>query len=300
MQRPATSTAESAIATIVSLLLLLVVMRTQPDRDALPDDVVDLLRRTSGPGDLVIVVAPQTHFALQRLGDRSAVATDRMPMEIARFPRVVVACPPAAPNRTGDCTIATTMERRARRLYREVIDSWTIEVFQQDRPEYVQHDLTALLAAAEVLVVPTDGSEAYPCPWDGERFNCPGGDWLYVGPHVASFGGQSHRCIWSHPVQGATLRIRYPHIEGGDSVTGWFGLTDYAAGIRDMDRVHVEVRASNSSRRFAVHRQRGRRELDWTMSRPLSGPLEIEISSPNAAVRHLCWDLQVVSKGGRA
>ncbi|MCB9531806.1 MAG: hypothetical protein H6700_08585 [Myxococcales bacterium] len=260
-----------------------------------PDDLdsaVEVVESLREPGDLVLLYPAARSLDLSRLPpDLPAAATSSVPDELDRFERVIVVRDrddePVAFNRT--------LRSRAALLGATEAGALLVELYQIDAPVDVVDDLDGLLDSAQVDVV--SGDDVVPCPRSGDRFECGDADWTWVGRTTQVFAGEPYACVWSHPIDGADLRITFPRVEG-DHVSGWFGLTDYAVSIPDGSPVRFDVRAGTASGRFRAHRGVGRRPVDVALPRNYAGPLTITIAAQRAGVRHLCWSLQTTRSRG--
>lgn len=252
--------------------------------DAIASAVVD----QGLDGDLVLLADHDLHFETPRFAPLVAIATDRIPPELNRVPRVFVV------SETDDTpgALEASVSRNGTRLWSHQNEAWRAELYQMRSAAVPVDDLGAQLALADVELVSPEGSGTEACPWDGDRFRCPGEEWVWVGPTVQVFAGQPHRCVWAHPSSLADLRITFRHVAGATHVEGWFGLTDYAASIPDGGRVTLELRAGSQTRAFTAQHTRGRRVLDWALPANHDGPLEMTIRADHAGVRHFCWDIR--------
>lgn len=252
------------------------------------DEIARAVAAQGLSGDLVLLADHDLHFETPRFAPLVAVATDRVPPELNRVPRVFVVS--EADDTTG--ALEASVARNGTRLWAHQNTEWRVELYQMRSASVPVLDLGAHLALATVELVAPDGSGTEACPWDGERFRCPGEEWVWVGPTVQVFAGQPHRCIWSHPSSLADLRVTFEQVSGATHVEGWFGLTDYAASIPDGGRVTLELSAGSQSRTFTAQHTRGRRMVDWLLPANYDGPLTLTVAADHAGVRHFCWDLR--------
>ena len=77
---------------------------------------------------------------------------------------------------------------------------------------------------------------------------------------------------------------------------GWFALNDYAAAVTDAARATLRLVVGEREQEFSVHRQRGRRALEFRMPSEPADTLTLEIDAAQAGVRHMCWSLRAVQR----
>jgi hypothetical protein len=81
------------------------------------------------------------------------------------------------------------------------------------------------LPEAHAALVRPDRTE--PCqPFDGQRLRCPGPEWNFSGEVLFSADQTIRRCIWLHPVEGASHRLTFGAVELGDHLRGFCALDD--------------------------------------------------------------------------
>ena len=244
------------------------------------------------PGDLVLVT-PSNRYPELTWFDESldVVAVDALPPDLERFTRVILVRP------RGDTppSMRRLLASRARLLLIEEVRHVTIEVFQLHDRDRVISDLAERLPQALVSFQPQLG-DSVPCPWLGDRFDCPEADWTWVGPTVQPFDGQPMDCVWMHPIEDAELVVSYEGLTG-THVTGWYGLTDFALAAEDGGPVRMRLTAGDLTGRFRAHQERGVRPLRFALPEDHDGTLEITVSASRAAARHFCWNLQTVESG---
>lgn len=66
------------------------------------------------------------------------------------------------------------------------------------------------------------------CLKRGNRYQCSGATWNYVGASSQRVGDALRRCIWAHPVDKGVVRVRFPNIQLNHSIDVRHGLTDSA------------------------------------------------------------------------
>lgn len=278
------------LSAIVALAALLVVLWSDARRTDPLETLADAVIAQSQPDDLVLIDGHSMHFEVERFDPLVAIATDRIPPDAEAFARVFIVSNEAEPS-----SVRASVERNGVQLWTRTEGDLTATLYQAREVERPVRDLGALLPTATVEVV-HEGGTAVQCPWNGERFQCADADWVYVGYTVQVIAGQPQRCIWTHPVDGAVLRVSFPDSFGATHVSGWFALTDYAIGIPDGARATMRVLAGGRERAFSAHRNRGRRRLDWSLPAGHVGPVAFEFSAERAGVRHMCWDVRLVQR----
>ncbi|MCP4499321.1 MAG: hypothetical protein GY822_05060 [Deltaproteobacteria bacterium] len=164
----------------------------------------------------------------------------------------------------------------------------------------------AYLPAAEVSVEKADGSVAR-CAYDDEKMRhlCSGlNNWMWVGEKKQPVNGRSESCIWSHPISGGKVRIRFPGLSfSADDVKKGLlfehALADAAAADATGKNVVASVVVDGKVRkRFTRTNRRG-----FSKGRvPLTGVdekkphnVEVQIETIRDGARHYCWRLR---KGG--
>ncbi|MFH0862979.1 MAG: hypothetical protein V1875_08125 [Candidatus Altiarchaeota archaeon] len=60
----------------------------------------------------------------------------------------------------------------------------------------------------------------------GDIRRCGPGDWSYVGATAKKMAGTLRKCVWAHPISGKTIRITFEDANVGDSIGGFYGLSD--------------------------------------------------------------------------
>lgn len=138
----------------------------------------------------------------------------------------------------------------------------------------------------------TGSTEEGPCRFDGEGLRCPGGPWmrLQTGEHEVERKGR--RCVFLHPPREGALRLVLPAMPGRRVVVG-VGFASSVAAL-DPEGAPVELALLVDGRaRGSIELRPGderwhRVELDLPAG---EGPLELRLSSPRDARRHLCAEV---------
>jgi hypothetical protein len=281
--------------TLVALLVALaaaVVARAIPSSEPVVDEVAAFVQTIARDGDLVVIASRERQFALGAFGDLPVVAVDRMPLEVSRFDRVLVVRPPdaAAP-------VARVSATTGRTLLSHTVADWEIDVIEVADREYVVTDLVGTFERATATVdYDAEGSADIFCDLHDGSFDCGLASWNNVDLKVENFAGQPQVCVWTHPVDEATMIVEFPWIEGATHLSGWFGITDYGASIRDGARVTLTTFAGDTPERVGVQNTKGRRPFEHELPAGYSGPIRFEVTAPRAGVRHFCWDIQAVRR----
>jgi hypothetical protein len=276
-----------AIFFMLSVLLLTFALRFI-DVDPGWSEIVDATRGVRLSGDLVVLMDPEMGTRLTDLGEGAILSEDVPNAAFTGYARILVVDRASAVIRPD----AAFAGRRFERLLERTAGDWRLRVYQLHPVRGIRFDAFADLAEANVaLVSDEDGAEA-PCPWNGERFECPEAEWVYVGPKVDTVLGERVQCLWSHPVPGRSLRIEFPPNEGVETYGGWIALTDYAASVPGNGRSNMRVTQGGSVSQIWVRSSVQQRSI--TMNIPEHDrnlPLIVQFDTTSGGVRHLCWNL---------
>jgi hypothetical protein len=246
-----------------------------------------LVRQLGRPQDLVVVLDGAQRSAQRRWGPE-ALATESAPgpEDLPHRGRVVAAVP-------GDGAMAHEAGRlrtMGRVLFEQTLAGWTVFVVQPWASEQVRFDLARLLPHARVRM--QVGDDWVDCPWNGRVHQCAQAEWIHVGPSVQTLEGQPVPCIWTHPPHDGALEIVWDRLPPARTLSGWAGLSDYAASMRHAGRVTLQVHSGPSQRTVLLMRTRGRR----TVQAPLSpdAPLRLTFEATQEGVHHACWHLRAL------
>ena len=143
------------------------------------------------------------------------------------------------------------------------------------------------IARARVSVTDAAGERA--CVLRGGRHSCGAKGWQYVGDKEMKIAGKRERCVWAHPIAGATTSIHYPSVvssEGAPRAIA-FGLADKVS--RKGGPVDVDVTFGGETTRHVHPARRG-----WTRFSlgEGSGPLTLAISAEKTGQRHFCFRIE--------
>lgn len=288
----------SSVAVRQTLVLLLaaavvatIARRVDPVDSAI-EPVAAMVTSIARDGDLVILVGRDRQFDVAAFDGVPAIATDRVPLEIGRFDRLIVV-------RAAEATesIVRTLRRDTRELLHTTVAGFDVSVFEVTEREFVVADLVETLDRARVEIdYDAEGSADISCTASGPTHRCGLPEWIDVRTRVENFAGQPQTCVWTHPVDDATVRIEFDGIRGATHLSGWFGITDYGASIPDGARVSLVTRAGNSTERHGVQNTKGRRPFEHDLPEDFDGTVIFEVDAPRAGVRHFCWDVQAVRR----
>jgi hypothetical protein len=130
------------------------------------------------------------------------------------------------------------------------------------------------------------------------RFQCPGGDAMFVGVTVIDDQAyEPRRCIWAHPPASGVLRLRFSAVHLGSSLHGFAGLSYFL--YRDGVGTPVRLAAASDGRELGavVHRdETGFSGFEFSTA-PLAGQtadVDFFVSSADAARRDFCFSVEAV------
>jgi hypothetical protein len=157
-------------------------------------------------------------------------------------------------------------------------------------------DLGARIALAQVHVERPDGT-VVSCRFDGakDRHLCPGlPDWMWVGPDSLLVSGSPTRCVWSHPLSGGKVVVRFDDVTLKDEVRFAHALSDTAAAVSKGAPVTAALRLDDEPLGRAVRDNApGMKEEVWRVPSPgRSTSLTLELTTPSDGARHYCWTLR--------
>lgn len=126
------------------------------------------------------------------------------------------------------------------------------------------------------------GQVAFP----SARFQCAGGEQMFVGVTVIDDQDyRPRRCIWAHPPQAGTLRLRFLGVPLGARLHGFAGLSYFL--FRDGVGPPVTLAASSGGRSFGAVSHRD--ESGW------SG---FDLETPGLAGKTADVDFEIRAEGG--
>lgn len=138
------------------------------------------------------------------------------------------------------------------------------------------------------------GQVAFP----SERFQCPGGEQMFVGVTVIDDQDyRPRRCIWAHPPPAGTLRLRFFSVPLGSRLHGFAGLSYFL--FRDGVGPPITLSASSAGQTFGAVAHRD--ESGWSgfelPTAALAGrtaDIDFEIRAEGGYRRDFCFSAEAV------
>ncbi len=124
------------------------------------------------------------------------------------------------------------------------------------------------------------------------RFDCPGGEFFFVGVTVIDdHEYKPRRCIWAHPVSGGRLRIRYERVRLGAVIRGYGGMPWLLERSKSGAPVQMNVLVDGRSIGSYEHVDGdGWKPFEFaTGAADKEATVDFETSSANVAHRHFCF-----------
>ena len=166
-------------------------------------------------------------------------------------------------------------------LYQESV--WSVWIPTKPSP-------IPIFEMATVEVVDREGQSRV-CPRDAEgAHQCGDAGWTRVRPRQTTVDAQRVECIWSHPLEGKTLRIRFPGVTtvgpDGERLRLKTGLRDQAVGDGGSVDFEAQIAGHTNS-----HRHTDRRGWQSTTLPGVTDPHElvVEVSASDVGRRHVCF-----------
>ncbi len=129
------------------------------------------------------------------------------------------------------------------------------------------------------------------------RFQCPGGEWHFVGVTVVEDERyRPRRCIWAHPAGGESLRIRFEHVPMGQRLHGHGGLPYFVEREARGTPVQLEVLVDEQVvGRFEHEDGQGWAPFEFATEAwaGREASVEFRVSSRRAAFRNFCFHADV-------
>ena len=267
----------------------------------------DHIARSRRDGDLV-ASAPLWTDPLARMYFRDLIALrDAARPDATRYPRAWVATLRGAehPDFNG------WREQSAKSFGRV-----TVRLLLNPSPARVLYDFTEHLRPPDAQPVRIDGETRRECAFQSglfvaggglgggmlpgpERFSCSNEGWNYVGVTVVEdMTHRGRRCIWSHPVQGATMVTTFRNVPIGARIHGHHALAYEAERGDDLGNdlggpVVLRVRVGDQVVGADTHRDgEGWKlyEFDTTAFQGSARDVSFEVTSERAGMRHYCFE----------
>lgn len=187
-------------------------------------------------------------------------------------------------------------------------DKFLLRVLENPTPARVQFDFIDGARPERASVFEVREGQRLSCPFTesarvsngglggnptfpARRFDCPSGEWFFVGQTVIDDQEfRPRRCLWAHPTPGGPLVLRYSQVPLGEVVRGYGGLPWLLFRDGIAGTVEVEVRVGDRS--IGVHTQRSAAWTPFSFATGAAGSkadVEFEIRSENVADKHFCF-----------
>lgn len=169
-------------------------------------------------------------------------------------------------------------------------------------PPIEERSFTSQLPRARAEIVRPDGRRT-PCERDERgRLQCSAAEWNYVGrahfwmldhDGVHLVDGAIRRCIWMHPVANGEVRVTFPDVRLGRSITGEHGLQN--RGPHEVELVAYAGEDGEEIGRVSLGRAHA--WTPWEMdTRARAGQvvdLTFGVRVPVQGPYHYCWEGQI-------
>jgi hypothetical protein len=170
----------------------------------------------------------------------------------------------------------------------------SVAVFENGEVERALFDFTGRVAEARVYIRRSDGSEEA-CPVKGNRHPCPRAGWINVGEEIKEINLKPQRCLWAHPAGREPLVIEYPGVTLGRELRVMGGIVGQIAYRRERySAVALEVLV-DGKREAEMSFPPGEpgeryRVIDTSRMAGTEHTVRFEVSAPDPAMRHFCFD----------
>ncbi len=191
----------------------------------------------------------------------------------------------------------------------------TVRLMVNPSPARVRYDFVEHVRAPDATVSRIEGDARRECVFQSglvvaggglgqgalagpERFMC-GEPWNYVGVTIIEdMTHRGRRCIWSHPVQGATMVTTFESVPMGAKIHGHHGIAYEAERGDDFGNdlggpVELTARVDGNIVGTSVHHDNeGWKGFDFDTSAYASGNhrVSFEVRSERAGMRHYCFE----------
>jgi hypothetical protein len=174
---------------------------------------------------------------------------------------------------------------------------------QKGEEDTVEVSLLDKLPTATVFLN-EDGKEHLCGSWTGSRFPCGGQKWQYVGYTMGESGGEWAPCIWAHPHDNKTLRIRFPKIKLGTSIGGKAAFIGNVPETGAAVSLHFRADGKPIGKMSIDSKKRGWKTIDIPLKNVPEHEvtLEVDIQTPKAFRRLFCMDPTLIysqTSGGK-
>lgn len=266
----------------------------------------DHIARSRRDGDLV-ASAPLWTDPLARMYFRDLIALrDAARPDATRYPRAWVATIRGAehPDFHGWREQSATSFGRV-----------TVRLLVNPSPARVLYDFTEHVRPPDASAVRIDGETRRECTFQSglfvaggglgggmlpgpERFSCSNEGWNHVGVTVVEdMTHRGRRCIWSHPVQGATMVTTFHNVPIGTRIHGHHALAYEAERGDDLGNqggpVELRVLVDGTEAGRSIHRDgEGWKgfEIDTRAWANTTRQLTIEVRAEAPGMRHYCYE----------
>lgn len=186
----------------------------------------------------------------------------------------------------------------------------SFRVLENPAPARVAFDFVGDLRAEQVQVSSLGQYGPSPCPWQPRatavagglhghgafpkaRFECPGGEYFFVGVTVVEDEHyRPRRCLWAHPGPAGTTLIRYRDVPLGSVIRGYAALPWFLMRDGRGTPAELEVRVAGEAIGTLVHDDtHGWRSFEFPLG-PYAkrrADVEFEVRSEDPRERHFCF-----------
>jgi hypothetical protein len=149
--------------------------------------------------------------------------------------------------------------------------------------------------AVAKATVSLEGVRAEPCRWlAGEaRHQCPRGSWNHVRAATFELGERPLRCLWAHPVDRESLRLRFAGVPHGARVAGRGGFVGQS--FRSGPPVQLALRVDGAEAGRTVFASVAGIQAFSLPVPEGAGPhvVELDVTAERSGMRHFCFDAWV-------
>jgi hypothetical protein len=258
------------------------------------------------PGNALIVVAPRW----AEPNARFAFGDELMPLRHVA--------------RADDSGFATALEISVLGQSAAELRGWQLETSEQDGPfllrrwknssfEPTLYDFIEHAEPAGLSVELAHGDARSACPYGkakvsngdlqghptypSRRFQCPGGEWQFVGSTVVEDQNyQPRQCLWAHPPPQGELVLRFEDVPVGAKIRGYGGMSYYEEREQHGGLIRLQVNVGTESVGDYRHGDgEGWKSFDFPTER-FKGqrlPVEFRVRAGRAWDRSFCLQAEV-------